>query len=363
MECRVRRLRRNTFISYAVTGSILINRGLIQAIPTSLPPQPIGEATKASNLQRIPPGVQGRSHFIYFLYLIIQIRVLNEVDKADDKTSNTVPCRLPKELSPGSFLLPFNINNHNFYATTTLDAKDNIMPQRVYEYLCLDKLRGRPFLESTRAQIDVLNKDISFEIGSVKIKFNIDSYQSIEKNYMVGIGQEEETLNPIEIGIDLFFYESTTCLQFKQRTISYGTPKPQDEIAGPDSLLPDRRGLVKRWHKIDDTTWEQRIWHNNLHESDRRFIFNKWILDSYNVKEAYPMEIGGRSFICITDHEDEALPLGRVNGARFKAMIRKELEGNKYVHERPEARRLLSRPARLIIMCELGDKELAGRWR
>ncbi|GKB10326.1 zinc knuckle CX2CX4HX4C containing protein [Tanacetum coccineum] len=56
MKCRVRRLRRNTFISYAVTGSIPINRGLIQAIPTSLPPHPIGEATKASNLQRIPPG-------------------------------------------------------------------------------------------------------------------------------------------------------------------------------------------------------------------------------------------------------------------------------------------------------------------
>ncbi|GJX79140.1 hypothetical protein Tco_0327289 [Tanacetum coccineum] len=55
-----------------MVGSISINRGLIQAIPTSLPPQPIGEATKASNLQRIPPGVQGRSHFTYFLYLIVQ---------------------------------------------------------------------------------------------------------------------------------------------------------------------------------------------------------------------------------------------------------------------------------------------------
>ncbi|GKB58994.1 hypothetical protein Tco_0915180 [Tanacetum coccineum] len=37
--------------------SILINRGLIQAIQTSLPPHPIGEATKASNLRKIPPGV------------------------------------------------------------------------------------------------------------------------------------------------------------------------------------------------------------------------------------------------------------------------------------------------------------------
>ncbi|GJR10397.1 hypothetical protein Tco_0793049 [Tanacetum coccineum] len=53
--------------------SISINRGLIQAIPTSLPPQPIGEATKAFNLRRISPRVQGRSHFTYFLYLIVQI--------------------------------------------------------------------------------------------------------------------------------------------------------------------------------------------------------------------------------------------------------------------------------------------------
>ncbi|GJR51289.1 hypothetical protein Tco_1401810 [Tanacetum coccineum] len=67
-------LWRNTFIGYAVTGLITINRRLIQAIPTSLPPQPIGEAKKASNLQRIPPGVQGRSHFTYFL--------LGAVDKA-----------------------------------------------------------------------------------------------------------------------------------------------------------------------------------------------------------------------------------------------------------------------------------------
>ncbi|GJX19386.1 phospholipase-like protein [Tanacetum coccineum] len=214
----------------------------------------------------------------------------NEVDNADDNTSNTAPCRLPKELSPKSFLLPFSINNHNLYATTTLDAKDNIMPQRVYEYLGLDKLKdtstlenttgtneplgtinilvkfgelefpcnyvikmaedviilGRPFLESTRAQIDVFNEEISFEIGSKKIKFNIDSYQSIEKIYMVSIGQEKETFNPLEIGIDLFSYESPACLQFEQRTRSYGTPKPQDEIAGLDSLSPDRKGLVKR---------------------------------------------------------------------------------------------------------------------
>ncbi|GJT56742.1 hypothetical protein Tco_0991796 [Tanacetum coccineum] len=186
---------------------------------------------------------------------------------------------------------------------------------------------------------------------------------------MVSIGKEEETFNPLEIGIDLFSYESPACLLFEQRTSSYGTTKPQDEIAGPDSLSPDRRGLVKRWHvcepihvtyydgsgedyrmwptcdpdlkfcfgynevfgvneqgtlrqwicfrdherravkgsymgfadilqvcygqqKIDDTTRDQRIGHNNLHESNREFIFNEWILDSYDVKEEYAREIG-----------------------------------------------------------------------
>ncbi|GJX99865.1 zinc knuckle CX2CX4HX4C containing protein [Tanacetum coccineum] len=53
-------------------GMISINRGPIKAIPISLPPQPVGEATKASSLRRIPLGVQGRSNFIYFLYLIVQ---------------------------------------------------------------------------------------------------------------------------------------------------------------------------------------------------------------------------------------------------------------------------------------------------
>ncbi|GJR01907.1 hypothetical protein Tco_0524891 [Tanacetum coccineum] len=319
----------------------------------------------------------------------------NEVDKDDNNTSNTASYQLPKELSPRSFLLPFNIDNHSFYAITTLDAKDNIMP--------------------------------------------------LKKIYMVDIGQEEETFNPLEIRIDLLSYESPACLEFEQRTRSYGTPNPQDEIADPICFSLDRRGLVKRWHickpihvTYDDGSGEdcgmwptcdpdskfcfgynevfrvnkqgslRLIGHNNLHESDREFILNKWILDSYDIEEEYAREIGnpyskrfdeynkvfnndikhlsneyilriekkgyvlddvwekcqqnykktneawhneayeedemwrsrdektdydppyvnvktfelkkysfkgGRSFICITDREDEALPLGHMNGA------------------------------------------------
>ncbi|GJU38191.1 putative reverse transcriptase domain-containing protein [Tanacetum coccineum] len=337
----------------------------------------------------------------------------NEVDIIDDKTLNTAPC----------------------------DAKDNIMPQRVYKYLGLDKLRDTSTLENiieTNEPLGTVNILVKFKELEFPCNFVINMAEEViilgrptEKIYTVNIGQEEETFNPLEIGIDLFSYESLACLQFEQRTRSYGTPKPQDEIAGTNSLSPDRRGLVKRWHvckpihvtyddrsgedcgmwptcdpgsklcfrynevfggqqKINDTTRERRIGHNNLHESDREFIFNEWILNSYDVKEEYAREIddvwekcqqnykktneawhdegykedeiwrsgdektnydppyvkvknfevkkysfkGGRSFICITDREDEALPLGLVNGARFKAMIRNELEGNnKKEHE------------------------------
>ncbi|GJT15780.1 hypothetical protein Tco_0874486 [Tanacetum coccineum] len=48
--------------------SISINRDLIQAIPTSLPLQPIEEATKASNLQRIPPESKG-DHTLLTFYM------------------------------------------------------------------------------------------------------------------------------------------------------------------------------------------------------------------------------------------------------------------------------------------------------
>ncbi|GJY91896.1 phospholipase-like protein [Tanacetum coccineum] len=223
------------------------------------------------------------------------------------------------KLSPGSFLLLFNINNHSLYAITTLDAKDNIIPLNVYEYLGLDEFRGasiventtgtneplgtidilakfrtleflcnlvikmvvdviilgRPFLESTHTLIDVFNEEILFEIGREKIKFNINSHQCVKKIYMVDTGQEEETFDLLKIGMDLFSYESPASLKLEQRTRSYGTPNLHDEIAEPISFCKQTEEVL--------------------------------------VKEiAY-----------------KAVPLGHVNGARFKAMIRKELEGHK----------------------------------
>ncbi|GJZ72753.1 hypothetical protein Tco_0636899 [Tanacetum coccineum] len=220
---------------------------------------------------------------------------------------------------------------------------------------------------------------------------------------MVSIGQEEETFNPLEIGIDLFSYESPACLQFEQRTRSYGTPKPQDEIAGPDNCGmwptcdPDSKfcfgynevfgvneqGTLRQWicfrdherravkgsymgfadflqvrygqQKIDDTTLERSY---DVKEEYAREIGNPYSrrFDEYNkvfnneiehLSNKYILRIGNKGYVLDDvwekwsqnykktneawhDKGDEALPLGRVNGARFKAMIRKELEGNKF---------------------------------
>ncbi|GJX18201.1 hypothetical protein Tco_0219033 [Tanacetum coccineum] len=67
-------------------------------------------------------------------------------------------------------------------------------------------------------------------------------------------------------------------------------PTPQGhQEQGDDELRPIRlrpcNYSFEEWMKI-------RIGHNNLHESDREFIFNEWILDSYDVEEEYAREIG-----------------------------------------------------------------------
>ncbi|GJW42991.1 hypothetical protein Tco_0071790 [Tanacetum coccineum] len=161
----------------------------------------------------------------------------NEVDNDDNNTSNTASCRLPKELSPGSFRLPFNIDNHSFYAITTLDAKDNIMPlKEVYA-----REIGNPYSRRFNEYNRVFNNEI----------------EHLSNEYILRIGKKGYILDDV--------WEK--CQQNYKKT--------------------------------------NEAWKDKAYEEDEM------------------------CFICITDREDEALPLGRMNGARFKAMIRKEVEGNK----------------------------------
>ncbi|GJV55461.1 reverse transcriptase domain-containing protein [Tanacetum coccineum] len=223
----------------------------------------------------------------------------------NDSSRSNLSCQPPlEELHPGSFLLPFTIDNYNSYAMANIDASNNVMPRSIYEYLKLDNPRGtaisvkindmmqpetlgtvnnvwvkidkfefpcdfvvtdmpknlgeiiilgRPFLETVHAQIDVFKEEISLEIGDNRIKFDINgnprqSNIPIEKVYMENTSQEEESFNPLEMGYDLFSYESPACLQFEQDTRNYNTIDPHNEISRQTNPFLDKRGLTIRWH-------------------------------------------------------------------------------------------------------------------
>nr|GEW41536.1 hypothetical protein [Tanacetum cinerariifolium] len=79
---------------------------------------------------------------------------------------------------------------------------------------------GKPFLATNHAQIDVFNREISFEIGEDRVKFDVNgnshrSNGTLEKYYMA---TEKENFNPLKIEDSLFSYESPACLRFKQNT-------------------------------------------------------------------------------------------------------------------------------------------------
>ncbi|GKE70319.1 reverse transcriptase domain-containing protein, partial [Tanacetum coccineum] len=241
-----------------------------------------------------------------------QIRVaeadLKKYSKAVEDTVNndSFTSNFPslEELNPRSFLLSFTINNYNSYATTNIDDSNNVMPRSIYEYLKLANLGGatmsvemddmtqqetlgtmknvlvkinkfefpcdfvvtkmpknlgemivlgRPFLETIHAQIDVFQEEISLGIGEDRIKFDINGNPrqaniTIKNIYMANTSQEEESFNPLEIGQDLFLYESPTCLKFEHDTRYYDTIDPYNEIARQTNPILDKGGLTKRWY-------------------------------------------------------------------------------------------------------------------
>ncbi|GKD24518.1 hypothetical protein Tco_1230732, partial [Tanacetum coccineum] len=158
------------------------------------------------------------------------------------------------------------------------EAKDNIMPLDVYKYLGLDKLRDAGTVENTTGTNEPLGAiDILVCYGQQ----NIDD-TTREQRYYEWVAQNYEfskhrTLTSITLN-GHFPYDTNN-------------PIPKEHLEQEENeQLPIRpcpcNYSFEEWLKI-------RIGHNNLHESDREFIFNEWILDSYDVEEEYTREIGG----------------------------------------------------------------------
>ncbi|GKA86663.1 BYPASS-related protein [Tanacetum coccineum] len=212
-----------------------------------------------------------------------------------------------------------------------LDARVNVMPRSIYEYLDLDNLKntnildkaadttyqeplgtvenilvkidkfefpcdfvvtnmpdelgdtiilGRPFLESTHAQIDVFKEEISLGICEDKVKFDMNgnSFQSnitIERIYMASVGQEEESFNPLEIGHDLFSYESPACLQFEQDIM----------------VKTVECGLHATPTRISATGMKRSLEEMNMEHSGNRTSSTTTVSDKYPYNISYPIPI------------------------------------------------------------------------
>ncbi|GJX41305.1 hypothetical protein Tco_0256295 [Tanacetum coccineum] len=87
-----------------------------------------------------------------------------------------------------------------------------------------------------------------------------------------------------------------------------------------------------------------KIRHTNIYDFIRETMFNEWILDSFDVEEEYAKKIKNPysrrfdEYKRVFDNEVNQYTLrigksGRVNGARFKAMIRKELKDKRIAHD------------------------------
>ncbi|GJZ00920.1 BYPASS-related protein [Tanacetum coccineum] len=366
----------------------------------------------------------------------------------DDFTSNLPYQSSLEELNPGGFLFPFSIDNYNSYAMAHIDAKNNVMPRSICEYLMLANLEeacmsvkiddlmqqetlgtvknilvkidkfefpcdfvvvdmpenlgeiiilGRPFLETIHAQIDpTCDPDSKFCYGYNEV-FGKTNRERLDNGYLSGIMRGvlyyEWVAQNYEFDNNRTPSTTTVSNKCPYKT-NYPTLVPIDEwdtrchithtgdtsnqnipnndptpLSLEHSELGDRANISEslkiqpfRPRPCDysfDEWLKDKIGHTNIYNSDREIVFNEWILDSFDVEEEYAKEIGnpysrifdeykrvfdneveifsneyilrvgkkgGQSFICITKHDDDALPLGRVNGARFKAMIRKELK-------------------------------------
>ncbi|GJY95956.1 hypothetical protein Tco_0512317 [Tanacetum coccineum] len=278
---------------------------------------------------------------------------IEDIINDDNFTSNFPNQSSLAELNPGGFLLPFIIGNYNSYAMTNIDASNNVMPRSICEYLMLANLEeayiemiiiGRPFLETIHAQIDVFQDEISLGIGEDRIKF--------------GVNRNPHQSN----GQDLFLYGSPAYFQFEQDNRNYDTIDPHNEIvfyddgSGEDCGMwptcdPDSKfcyGYKEVFGKNEQGTLRQ--WFDNNRTPSTTIVSNK---DPYKINHPTPIPLDawetkshftykGSTSDKLNDDSapfspehselEEKANIRRVNGARFKAMIRKELKDKGVTH-------------------------------
>ncbi|GJZ64810.1 hypothetical protein Tco_0621506 [Tanacetum coccineum] len=130
---------------------------------------------------------------------------------------------------------------------------------------------GRPFLDTIHARIDVFDKEISLGVGEDKIVFDMNGYVHhpivlVENACMINEVQEDESFNPLEIGNDLFSYESPLCLEFEKHNYLCLTMQNKDATFISDDIQEDcerEKGMRKMVEP--ETTTPRLHYYRRLH--------------------------------------------------------------------------------------------------
>ncbi|GJX11232.1 7-deoxyloganetin glucosyltransferase-like protein [Tanacetum coccineum] len=191
------------------------------------------------------------------------------LEETEERPQEDLPCQLPpKELNPGSFTLPYTIGSLNFYAMADLGASVNIMPRSMFNHLKLSNLKKTDMLvemadmtkkvhvgivENVLVKIDKFLFPSDFMIidmlgvGDDKIVFDMNGKVHhpvglVENACMISDVQEEESFNPLEIGNDLFSYESFLCLEFEKHNHLCLTKQNNEDTFVSSDMQEDREG-------------------------------------------------------------------------------------------------------------------------
>ncbi|GJV88827.1 putative ribonuclease H-like domain-containing protein [Tanacetum coccineum] len=276
----------------------------------------------------------------------------------EERPQGVLRCQLPlKELNLRSFTLPCTIDSLNFYAMADLGASANIMPRSMVKHLKLTNLKktdmlvemvdmtkkapvgivenvlvkinkfgfpsdfmiidmlgdpneivilGRPFLATIHARNDVFDIEISLGVGDDMIVFymnsNVHRLVVLVKNACMISDVQGEIIKPLEIGNDLFSYESPLCLEFKKHNYLCLTKQNNEDTFVSDDMQEDHegeKGMTKEYTAVFDNENEQLANEFELSIGNKGYIMDdKW--EKYErVHEGtpYPWHDGG--------HEEE----------------------------------------------------------
>ncbi|GJX73928.1 hypothetical protein Tco_0312523 [Tanacetum coccineum] len=188
-----------------------------------------------------------------------------------------------KKVKYGEFRRPFPNNNGN-------GARYRIGPPEYYTRV--DNLPpfsdpnetivlGRPFLATIHARIDVFDKEISLGVREDRIVFDMNgkvhySVVLVENTCMINEVQGEESFNPLEIGNDLFSYESPLCLEFKKHNYLCLINQNNKDTFVSDNMQEDCEGDKGMTKIAEPEITTLRLHYYRIHGLDERGNIKKW---------------------------------------------------------------------------------------